>query len=224
MHRLVVTNSEGAARAIARGLDRALKNKLKVLWLLSGGSNIPIEMEVLGQLEHATHKNLTISMIDERFVPLDSPNSNWHALLDAGLTGEKARLEPPIVDWQLSLHDAAADWAKRLHKVMDEADVVVGQFGIGADGHTAGILPHTMGLSEREKLVVGYEGSDYQRLTTTPALFAKLNLAVLVAMGDNKKPVLQRIPTDISADEQPAQLLLLAQELIGYTDQEVRWS
>lgn len=224
MHRLVVTNVEDATRAIARGLDRALSSNLKVLWLLSGGSNISIEINVLAQLKHATRHNLTISMIDERYVPIDSPNSNWHALLDAGLTGEKARLEPPIINWELSLHDAAADWATRLQKVLGEVDVTIGQFGIGADGHTAGILPHTKGVDEDGQLVVGYKGKDFERLTTTPVLFDKLDLATAVAMGESKKPVLERMQGDISAEDQPAQLLLGAKELIVYTDQEVRWA
>jgi 6-phosphogluconolactonase/glucosamine-6-phosphate isomerase/deaminase len=224
MHKLVVTNVEGATRAIARGLDRALASKLKVLWLFSGGSNIAIEIDVLRLLEHATPQNLVVSMIDERFVPLDSPNSNWHALVDAGLNGQKATLEPPILDWNLNLHDAAADWAKRLKKVMGEADAVVGQLGIGPDGHTAGILPHTAGTHEEEKLVIGYKGHDFERLTVTPAVLRDLDLAVAVAMGEAKKPILERMPTDIAATEQPAQLLLLAKELIVYTDQEVRWT
>ena len=224
MHKLVVTNTEGATRAIARGLDRALKSKLKVLWLLSGGSNIQIQLDVLKRLKYASHHNLTISLIDERFVPLDSPNSNWHALLDGGLNGERARLEPPIIDWDLSLQDAAHDWTLRLGKRIEEADVVVGQFGIGEDGHTAGILPHTAGVREQDKLVLGYEGNDFQRLTTTPALFKRLDLAIGVAMGTAKKPIIERMVTDISSDEQPAQLLLLAHELIVYTNQKVEWS
>lgn len=224
MHRLVVTNPEGAARAVARGLDRALQNKLKVLWLLSGGSNIPIQLEVLKHLEHATRHNLTISLLDERFVPLDSPHSNWHALLDGGLNGEHARLEPPIIDWDLNLADAAHDFTTRLGKRMDQADVLVGQFGIGADGHTAGILPHTAGVHEHDKLVLGYDGKDYERLTTTPAVFKRLDLAVCVAMGKAKRPILERMITDVSADDQPAQLMLLGRELIMYTDQQVEWS
>ena len=223
MRKLVVTNVEGATRAIARGLDRALQSKLKVLWLLSGGSNIGIEVEALSMLHHATSKNLTISMIDERFVPLDSEHSNWHLLLDAGLNGKKARLEPPIVDWNLSLHDASKEWSERLKAAIDTADVVFGQFGIGPDGHTAGILPHTIGVDEHKALVVGYEGHDFQRLTTTPALFRQLDLAIAVAMGEAKKPILEKMPTDIAAQDQPAQLLLQAKELIIYTDQEVRW-
>lgn len=220
---LVTTNVEGATRAITRGLERALSSNLKVLWLLSGGSNINIELAALQMLEHATPDNLTISMIDERFVPLDSPNSNWHKLLDGGLNGQKAQLEPPIVDWGQSLHDAAADWAGRLKAAAEDADVIVGQFGIGPDAHTAGILPHTAGVHEDDKLVIGYKGHDFERLTTTPALFRRLDLAIAVAMGEAKKPVLERIPGDISAEDQPAQLLLLAKELIIYTDQKVGW-
>lgn len=219
-----MTNSEGAARAIAHGLDRALKSQLKILWLLSGGSNIPIQLDALKQLKHATHHNLTISLIDERFVTLDSPNSNWHALLDGGLNGERARLEPPIIDWDLNLQEAAHDWAIRLGRRIAEADLVVGQFGIGEDGHTAGILPHTPGVHEHDKLVLGYEAKDFQRLTTTPALFKQLGLAIGVAMGEGKKLILECLPTDVSPDDQPAQLLLLAHELIMYTDQGVEWS
>jgi hypothetical protein len=63
-------------------------------------------------------------------------------------------------------------------------------------------------VHEHDKLVLGYKGKDYERLTTTPHLFKQLHLAIGVAMGESKKPILQRIPTDISADEQPAQLYL----------------
>lgn len=224
MRRLVVTNAEDAARAIARGLDRALSNNLKVLWLLSGGSNVAVEAAVFALLHHATAENLTVSLVDERFVPKDSPDSTWHALLSAGLNERKARLVPPVTDWNLSLADAAADWAKRLKAAMDEADVVVGQFGIGADGHTAGILPHTTGAHEHKTLAIGYKGDDFERLTTTPAVFRALDLAIAVAMGEPKKPVLERMVTDVADEEQPARLLLLAKELIVYTDQDVRWS
>lgn len=223
MQRLITTTTEGAVKAIAHGIDSALRRKLKVLWLLSGGSNIPLQIQILHALQHANRHNLTISLIDERFVPLDSPNSNWHALLDAGLTGERARLEPPIIDWSPALEDAAHDWALRLGKRIGQADMIVGQFGVGEDGHTAGILPHTPGVREHDKLVLGYKGSDFERLTTTPQLFKQLHVAVCVAMGESKKAVLQRMPTGISADEQPAQLLLSAPELIVYTDQQVDW-
>lgn len=219
-----MTNKEGATRAIAHGLDSALRRKLKVLWLLSGGSNIAVQLDILRQLEHADAERLTISLIDERFVPLDSPASNWRALLDGGLASGKARLEPPILEEGLDLQAAADDWASRLGKCMGEADLIIGQFGIGSDGHTAGILPHTQGVHEHDKLVVGYQGSDFERLTTTPAAFARMGLAVAVAFGDDKRPIIERIPSEVSPDEQPAQLLLLAPELIIYTDQKVEWT
>lgn len=223
MHTLVVTNQEGATQAIARGIDRALSSNLKVLWLLSGGSNIGIELEVLTQLAHATPQNLTISLIDERLVPLGHKDSNWSQLRDGGLDDAKATLLPPVIEPGLALDAAAADFSKRLEIATNQANVVIAQFGIGPDGHTAGILPHTPGVHEQTLDVIGYKAKDFKRLTATPAFFKKISLAIVVAMGESKKPVLERMSTTISAEEQPAQLLLGTNELIIYTDQQVTW-
>jgi 6-phosphogluconolactonase/glucosamine-6-phosphate isomerase/deaminase len=217
-----MTNAEETTRAIARGIDRALASGMKVLWLLSGGSNIDIELEVLNQLQHATPQNLTVSLIDERFVVLDNPDSNWHQLTTRGLDDQRARLVAPIVNPELDLLAAAHDFGERLGVEVAQADVVIGQFGIGADGHTAGILPHSIGVHEDHSLVVGYEGPDFQRITTTPALFRQLNLAIAVAMGQDKLDALQKLNGDASDDDVPARLLLLAKDLIVYTDQEVK--
>ncbi len=222
MHTLVHTNQDDAAMAIARGIDRALGSGLKVLWLLSGGSNIPVEVAALSILQHATPGTLTLGLVDERFVPLDSPDSNWHQLRVAGLNGEKATLLAPIINADDSLEATAADFGKRLMAAIKKADVIIGQFGVGPDGHTAGILPYSPGVHAR-RLVVGYEGPDFQRITTTAALFNKLSLAVVVAMGEPKKAPLERMNTDVSADDQPAQLLLRARDVIIYTDQPVAW-
>jgi 6-phosphogluconolactonase/glucosamine-6-phosphate isomerase/deaminase len=209
--------------AIAHGLERALGSNMKVLWLLSGGSNIAIEMAVLGLLEHATPQNLIITLIDERFVPLDDPNSNWRQLLDAGLTDQKATLVPVVTDPSLSLSMAAQVFSDRLVDVSKEIDVVIGQFGIGPDGHTAGILPHSEGVHEKKRLVLGYEGPDFKRITTTPVFFKQIDLAVAVAMSQEKRQVVEQLPAEISPEDQPAQLLKLAKELIIYTDQQVGW-
>lgn len=221
MQRLVVTDALGATRAIARGLDRALGSGMKVLWLISGGSNIPIELNVLAKLQHATPQNLTISLLDERFVEQTSPDSNWHVLVQDGLDGTKARLEPPITDATLDLTAAADDFASRLQAYMQTADAIIGQFGVGTDGHTAGILPHSVGVHETTRLVVGYEAPDFKRLTTTPALFSRLDIAIVVAMGPSKRSALLKMSGKLSPDDQPVQLLRETKESIVYTDQQI---
>src|SRR5215469_5814298 len=157
MHRFVVTSQEGAIEAIGRGIDRALSGGLKVLWLFSGGSNVTIELAVLERLEHATTKLLTLGLIDERFVPSDSQDSNWHQLLAGGLNGNKATLLPPIVGSAQSVEAAALDYEERLSIAVKRADVIIGQFGIGANGHIGGIQPHSSAVHEEKRLVVGYE-------------------------------------------------------------------
>lgn len=223
MKRVVVTSPEGATQAIASGLDRALANDMKVLWLVSGGSNIAIELAILGHLQHATPQNLTVTLVDERFVSQNSPDSNWHQLLDGGLREASVTLLPVIEDSSLSLHGAAANFAKRLGDRLDQVDAVIGQFGIGKDGHTAGILPHSPAIDEGEKLAVGYKGRDFSRITTTTALFEATSLAILVAFGEQKREPLQRLLAEEgSENDTPARLLREAKELIIYTDQETQ--
>jgi 6-phosphogluconolactonase len=220
--RVVVTNEQGATDAIASGLDHALNSGMKVLWLLSGGSNIPIELDVLQRLRSATPENLTISLIDERFVDQKSPDSNWLKLLDGGMGEAPATLLPIIEDPALSLRAAAADFAKRLGAALENADAVIGQFGIGADGHTAGILPHSPAVDEGEKLTIGYTGTDFKRITTTTALIRMMDLVTLVAFGEGKREPLKRMLAEEGEEtDTPAKALLDTKELIIYTDQEV---
>ena len=188
-----------------------------------GGGNIAIELDVLGRLPHATPENLIITLADERFVAQDSPDSNWRQLLDGGLDKAPVTLLPVIENPSLSLRGAAANFAKRLGDTLDNVDVIVRQFGIGKDGHTAGILPHGPAVDEGEKLVVGYKSWDFSRITTTAALFRAADLAVLAAFGKQKHTPLQRLfAEEGDADETPARLLLGAKELIIYTDQDVQ--
>jgi 6-phosphogluconolactonase/glucosamine-6-phosphate isomerase/deaminase len=220
--RVVVTNEQGATDAIASGLDHALSSGMNVLWLLSGGSNIPVELDVLRRLHNVTPENLTISLIDERFVDQNSPDSNWRQLLDGGLGDAPVTLLPVIEDPTLSLRAVAANFAKRLGAALEKADAAIGQFGIGADGHTAGILPHSPAVDEGEKLTIGYSGTDFKRITTTTALFRMMDLVTLVAFGAGKHEPLKRMLAEEGEEtDTPAKALLDTKELIIYTDQEV---
>src|SRR6266550_1081616 len=191
MDRVVVANQSQAAHTIAHGMERALASGMKVLWLLSGGSNVAVELETLSQLHSATPENLTIGLIDERYVPLDSPDGNWNKLLAAGLTGEKATLMPLLEG--LPLEETAVNYASKIVEASKDINVVIGQFGIGPDGHTAGILPRSPAVHEKKRLVVGYNGPDFQRITTTQAFFRQMDLAIAVALGPDKREPLQRL-------------------------------
>jgi len=98
------------------------------------------------------------------------------------------------------------------------ADIKVGLFGIGADGHTAGILPGSSVLTDSH-IVSTYTGPDFQRITITPLVVAKLDVAIAFATGSKKASALSDLQKDLSISQQPAQVLKLANSTYIYTNQ-----
>jgi 6-phosphogluconolactonase/glucosamine-6-phosphate isomerase/deaminase len=77
---------------------------------------------------------------------------------------------------------------------------------MGADGHTAGIMPASPALSSDE-LAVYYNHSDYQRITVTAKALSRLDEAVLYASGDNKRQAVSDLLKDLPSAQQPAQII-----------------
>jgi 6-phosphogluconolactonase/glucosamine-6-phosphate isomerase/deaminase len=113
-----------------------------------------------------------------------------------------------------------SSYASTVQQVFSDNELCIGLFGIGPDGHTAGILPGSTASSETEKLVTGYTGPDYQRITLTVPAIAQLDVAIAYAAGAAKAPALQTLKTeDISVSDQPAQVLKQVPEFFIYSDQ-----
>src|SRR4051794_6157282 len=99
-------NASDGGRALVERLQRELAAGHKVLWLTSGGSNIPISVDVMRQLEDDLTKNLGIMPADERYGPVGHADSNLTQLLSAGFEAKKAKLLP-VLQTGLSLEAAA---------------------------------------------------------------------------------------------------------------------
>jgi len=139
---------------------------------------------------------------DERFVPPDHPASNYRMAretLFAHIKIPPANLHPMPTD--TSAADAAARYEALLQHWYGAAefdptralfDVVF--LGLGADGHTASLLPGQEVLRERRRWVaVVAEGRPETRVTLTyPALESARDVAFLVA-GAAKAAMVRRV-------------------------------
>lgn len=211
--KFILTDRQSAEEQIANRINQELESN-NVLLLLSGGSNVSLGVAVVKKL----NRKLTVGLIDERYGPVGHKDSNWQKLLEAGLEAENVELLP-VLESDFSLSETAAAYASRLREVSAEK-TVIGIFGIGEDGHTAGILPHSEAVDSTD-LFTSYIGPDFQRLTITPAFINQVDVAFLVAYGDNKRAKLEELKTDIPVGDQPAQALKDVRELIVYNDQVV---
>ena len=198
-----------AVEILAKKIEGYLKQDKKVLWLLSGGSNILLEVEILNILKskfsESLKENLAVTLTDERYGNIGHADSNWIQLLQNGFDISVVRALPVLCG--LEPNETVIKFGKNYRDLEAWADVIIGQFGIGSDGHTAGVLPNTVGVTAPGTACF-YEGGQYQRITLTLKTIRNIDVAYTFAYGDSKKDVVEKLKNEsLSLEEMPAQVL-----------------
>lgn len=201
---ITTTNPAVAAETIAQSISRELNLQKHVLFCMGGGSAIKVGLEVAKFLKDAKIKNLSITLTDERFGPVGFPDSNWQQLLAQGFSLPDSKLIPVLNGGSIS--ETTEQWGRTLHQELESAEYVIGLFGVGADGHTAGILPGSEALVA-PGFAVGYKTEKFERITLTPKAIEKFDEAVVWMQGEDKWRVIQDLETEIPLSDQPAQVL-----------------
>ncbi|HZJ25548.1 MAG TPA: 6-phosphogluconolactonase [Acidimicrobiia bacterium] len=129
---------------------------------------------------------------DERWVPLDDPDSNAgmvHRTL-AGPVG--AATEHPMFDGSLTIDEGAAAYGRLLR---DAGPVDFVHVGMGPDGHTCSLFPGSPQLDEQHHRVVpaGDDKHPHPRLTVTYPWLETARLVVFTVAGAEKRDALTRV-------------------------------
>jgi 6-phosphogluconolactonase len=184
---------------------------------LSGGGTPQPLYELLGTPEWRKRidwQHTHIFLGDERFVPLSSPKSNFrmidHALI-AKLEMPKQNIHPVATE-SGDAEAAASDYEKRIKDAFGERPLRfdVNLLGLGTNGHTASLFPHSKALHVRDRLVVAnYVGElSMWRITFTVPFINASRHILFQAYGQEKADPVYRIllgPRD--PDDAPAQFI-----------------
>jgi 6-phosphogluconolactonase/glucosamine-6-phosphate isomerase/deaminase len=218
---LQVNSQSYCAKILALKIEDYLKQDKKVLWLLSGGSNITISVEAFNILKAALpdkiKENLAVTLTDERYGPVGHKDSNWQGLLNMGFKMDDIKSVPILCG--LPEEETTKNFEDNYNKLTAWADIVIGQFGIGTDGHIAGILPGTYGVSDPETAYY-YVTPQFTRISLTLATIEKIKVAFTFVLGESKKEVLRLLQTEnIPLAKMPAQILKSIMDSYLYSDQ-----
>lgn len=200
------------ARQIAGYIKKQLASNKSVLWMVSGGSVIKVAVRVrqlLGALK--TDTVLHVALCDERYGEVGHLNSNLEKLLLAGFDSTGLIIHPVLRGGAIA--STSKNYNNTLHKVLGDVDSMIGILGMGADGHTAGLLPGNP-LMDRPDYVGYFTGPDFERITTTPALLRQIDQVCLYAVGEEKWPIISKIDTTTL----PVACLRQAKYVTVYTD------
>jgi 6-phosphogluconolactonase/glucosamine-6-phosphate isomerase/deaminase len=201
---------DDAVEQAASRLADAVNRSVPTLLLLSGGSSVAVADKALDTLKPKHRKYITIAQIDERFGKPGHKDSNWNAIDDAAGDFNEYAGVAPILQGSGSIEEDSAYYDARLHELLKNNIIKVGLFGIGADGHIAGMLggeQHSFLKYTDGRLVVNFKGSDFPRITTTRSLMHYLDEAVVFAAGPSKRKAVMDLKKTIEPHMHPAQLL-----------------
>lgn len=199
-------------------LELELSSGKKVLWLLSGGSNIHSGVTSMQNLPDEVTKNLTVMLMDERYGVVGHSDSNDAQLAKAGFDPKQSKYIR-ILQPNTSFEATRVRFEIEAKAAFADNDIVIGLFGLGADGHTAGILPYSPAVDSPD-FVAAYSSSPYQRLTLTDHALKRISVAYLLAYGADKQPALELLSTKlIPYSEQPVQLIKEIPEAYVFNDQ-----
>ncbi len=209
-----------AVRAVVIKLIDLLE-KGKVLWLVCGGSNVPYIVEILNQVRESVSEevltNLTLGLTDEKFTDTDTQGANWKQLLDGGL--DVTGIATAEIFKGQSLTEVVHEYTKLIEDAIHVKTHIIVQIGIAQDGHCAGILPHSSGVTETN-LVATYRGEPHTRVTLSLAGLTQVSSIHSFVFGEAKREVVRRIKDEkISFEEMPSQALKNIVEAYLYTDQ-----
>lgn len=186
--------AQAMAVRVADALREAIASRAQATLVVSGGRSPVLFFEALAQ-QDVPWAQVLVSLADERWVPINHAGSN-EALVRRHL------LRGPAAEARfLSLYQVAGN----LEQAAELADAAVAELapidvlvlGMGDDGHTASLFPHSPNLHQalqpacaRRVLPMLAPSEPAQRLTLTMPVLASARLPLLAIQGQAKLNIL----------------------------------
>ena len=193
--------SQGAAAFLVQQADAAVRSRGRFVLALAGGRTPERTYALLARPPFQSQVNwprVHIFWGDERCVPLDDPRSNArmaHTLLQDHVPVPPRHVHPMVC------RESPREGAQRYEALLRVFfsgnapcfDLIL--LGLGANGHTASLFPHTGVLRERKRWVAEMYDADQNlhRITLTARIINQAAAVVFLVAGADKAEVLHAV-------------------------------
>jgi 6-phosphogluconolactonase len=210
-----------AAQHFVEGAEAAVAARGRARIAISGGSTPRAAFKLLADpaqpwLARMPWQKLELFWVDERCVPPDDPDSNYRMTREAMLDQVPlAASQVHRMEGELEPDVAAARYDLLLRNAFHLEDADTPRFdlialGMGPDGHTASLFPHTAALREMDRLVVAnhVQNKDAWRITLTwPVINQGASVFFLIGGADKAQVLSQVFTGPRDTDRLPSQLI-----------------
>ena len=188
--------AQSAANYLEHKIRETINEKGSFSMAISGGKT-PWEMLKLLAKAPLSWSKVNIFQVDEREAPDGHNDRNLTQLfktLDGTGIITKVNIFPmPVI--AENLEEACADYAENIRTVTGDGILDLVHLGMGADGHTASLIPGDQVCEVEDKEVAmtfgPYQGRN--RMTLTYPLINKAKEILWVITGDEKKEMVKRL-------------------------------
>jgi 6-phosphogluconolactonase len=228
-----VAVAHAALRLFVAAAEIAIADEDAFNVALSGGSTPKLLFSLLAKGPPTEPKiwpfdwaKVFIYFVDERCVPPDHADSNYR------MAHEELLSKVPIPEanifrmrGEIDPNTAAIEYGQMLKARFGETGLDLALLGMGDDGHTASLFPHTDALHEQKHRCIAHyvenstTGKSW-RITLTAPFLNRSSETIITIAGSAKAPALAEVldgPRD--PDRLPIQLIQPAGKLIWIVDQ-----
>jgi 6-phosphogluconolactonase/glucosamine-6-phosphate isomerase/deaminase len=172
----------------------------------------------MAKLNPGNLHNLTIALTDERYGYPGHKDSNYYQLAQSGFNFQNVEFADLLAGKDFD--ETVAESALKMSDLFARHTTIIGFFGMGADGHIAGILPNSPAAVNDEEWMIGYDSPPFKRFTLTPFALSNIQTAYVGAFGQEKLEALTNLQNKmLPIAEQPAQILRHIPEVYIYNNQ-----
>lgn len=205
--------ADALAQRVGQVLTQGVRERGRASLVVSGGPTPVPFFEALSGHE-LPWQSVSVTLADERWVPVNSADSNERLVREHLLRGSAARARFVGLYTAASAPAAGeAVCAQALAAIPRPFDAVI--LGMGGDGHTASLFPGSPELDEAlsaspERPCVGVVGDEAprERITLTPATLLASRWIALHIDGEQKWRVLEAAVAPGSVSQYPVRAVL----------------
>lgn len=188
--------ANAAAKFIAAEARAAVAARGRFIMAVSGGKTPWLMLRALAN-EDVPWKSVHVVQVDERIAPAGDPDRNLTHLREsllshAPLPPEQIHAMPVEAD---DLEAACANYARTLEQIAGTPSVLdLAHLGLGADGHTASLIPDdpVLNVADRDVALTGIY-QKRRRMTLTYPLLNRSRKILWVATGAEKMEMIARL-------------------------------
>jgi len=195
--------AEAALQIVSQCARQSVQQRGRFTIALSGGSTPRALYQRLAQHPELPWQHIQLCFGDERAVPPTHPDSNARMVQET--LGHCPFIPPENVHRipaELPPAQAASAYQQTLHRLFGATGIEQGVprfdmvlLGLGPDGHTASLFPHTVALSENSQWVVSHwvEAQHSERITLTFPVLNHARQVLFLVVGAEKASALRSV-------------------------------